>query len=92
MEARRAPRYQVCAYVPWRTEMIDLAPLGVYGVTVGILLWIVTQLWTDNRKLREQMRQDQQAFLPALTASTEALKAVLEEGIRARAIADRERQ
>jgi hypothetical protein len=77
--------------VPWWAKVIDLAPLGVYGVTVGILVWIVTGLWADNRKIREQMRQDQAAMLPALTASTDALKSVIEEGIRARALAERER-
>lgn len=71
--------------------MIDVTQLGVSGVIVAILLTDRMILWKDNRELRAQMRQDQALAIPALEKSAEALRAVLEEGIRARAIADRER-
>lgn len=65
---------------------------GGLGVTVAILLYIVRELWKDNRELRNQMREDQAQMLPALTASKDALKAAMEESIRSRALAERERQ
>lgn len=68
------------------------APLGVYAVTVTILLYVLKELWADNREIRSQMRSDQQEMLPALSASTEALKSALEESVRNRALAERERR
>jgi len=66
--------------------------LGVSGVIVIILLYILKELWADNRELRKQMREDQAQMLPALTAATAAVKDALEESIRSRALAERERQ
>lgn len=65
---------------------------GGLGVTVLVLLYWVKQLLADNRLLRKQMRADQAAMLPALTKCTEALQTAMEENIRSRALAERERQ
>lgn len=71
---------------------LDLTQLGVSGTLVAILLADRMALWKDNRELRKQMREDQAAMLPALTKSSEALQAALEESVRSRALAERERR
>lgn len=69
-----------------------VATYGTAGVTILILLAIIRAIWADLRETREQMRTDQAAMLPALQAATSAVTNALEESIRSRAIAERERR
>lgn len=69
-----------------------VATYGTAGVTILILLAIIRAIWADLRETRAQMRTDQAAMLPALQAATSAVTNALEESIRSRAIAERERR
>ena len=51
----------------------DFTQLGVAGIVCLLLTVAVVVLWNDNKELRKQARDDQQAILPALTAATSAM-------------------
>lgn len=50
------------------TDAGQVTQLGVSGVIVVILLYIVKELWSDNRALRKQNHDDLSAVVPVLTA------------------------
>lgn len=65
---------------------------GGLGLLCGIQTLYIKTLWVKFGELQAQSRTDQQAMLPALTEASAAVRTALEESIRSRALAERERQ
>lgn len=69
-----------------------LVAQGGLGIALALALVAVTALWKDNRALRKQNHDDQEAMLPALQSSAEASKALIAEVTRRRVLAEHERE